>query len=279
MPRPPRHGQTAAGRIVRVLRYLSDHGGAADSTEIRRGVPGYAGDSGHRMWRRDVAELRRRGLVAPHPDGDRNSSRVELLPMVKPESLFLTLEEHAAVTRVGDQLGDAAPVPSPLEAAAPAELSDLARLTRYLEERPGVTMTYRTVQRALGFGEARLTELLRQVVDLDEPTFSSGGWHPGLDWIDYLPPDEEDPQGCISTPAAVLGTVLRRTLHPGRGTGQLGFFAYSAAETDDRLRLIDAALRRLPLTEAERTPLVRARGKLDEWRRRLPDDAGLSYPS
>src|SRR5438309_159045 len=102
MPRPPRHGLTRAGRMVRVLRYLADHGGSASSIEVRAGMAGYSGESGHRLWRMDLRELRLRGLVRAHEPGEELSSRVELMPMLKPRDLFLTRAEHAVLARATD---------------------------------------------------------------------------------------------------------------------------------------------------------------------------------
>jgi hypothetical protein len=271
MPRPPQHGCTHAGRMARVLRYLADHGGCADSTEIRRGIPGYQGDSGHRLWRRDLAELRRRGLVASHTPGEQMSSRVDLARTMKPGDLFLTLAEHEVLARVEDRLGRTRLAPSPLPADSAPELGDFARLARYLEERPGQDLTYRQVEAALGVRAARLTALLRQIVDFDGEIGDFTGLHPALEWIEYVPPDEEEPEGWIRAepPARVLGAALKETLDPRERTGQLGFWAYSAEEADDRLDLIACALAEPDLSPGQRDCLLGARRKLYQWRAHL----------
>jgi hypothetical protein len=50
------------------------------------------------------------------------------------------------------------------------------------------------------------------------------GLHPTLEWIEYVPPEEEEPEGWIGVePAAkVLGAALKETLDPRERTGQLG---------------------------------------------------------
>ncbi len=272
MPRPPRHGLTHAGRMARVLRYLADHGGSADSTEIRCGIPGYEGDSGHRLWRHDLAELRCRGLVAPHALGEQMSSRVELARVMKPGDLFLTLAEHEVLAGVEDRLGRTRLAPSPLPADSSPELGDLARLARYLEERPGQDLTYRQVEAALGVRAGRLTALLRQIVDLDAEIGDFTGLHPALEWIEYVPPEEDEPEGWIRVePAAkVLGAALKETLDPRERTGQLGFWAYSAEEADDRLDLIARALAEPGVSPGQRDCLLDARRKLHQWRAHLP---------
>ena len=62
MPRRQRNGQEKVQRMVRLLRYLAEHDGNAGSADVRRGIPAYHGDSGDRLYRRDLGELKRRGL-------------------------------------------------------------------------------------------------------------------------------------------------------------------------------------------------------------------------
>jgi hypothetical protein len=259
--------------MVRVLRFLSDRGGSADSSEIRRGVPGYGGESGHRLWRRDLAELRGRGLVAPKRLGQELSSRVETMPLVKPGTLFLTRAEHDALARVEDRFGDRRPAGSPLPEQTTPDLRELAALTRYLEERPGRELTYRQVETALGLSQDRLTQLLRQIVELDEDIRDYTDKHPALGWIVHVPPDRDDPEGyiCNEDAAAELDAELEATFDPGERTGQLGFFAYSAHEADDRLVLIEQALAELDVAASDRDHLLQAQWKLRQWRAQLPD--------
>lgn len=276
MPRPPRHRWTQAGRMVRVLRYLTDHGDSADSTEIRRGVPGYGGKSGHRLWRRDLNELRCRNLVALKEPGEQMSSRVELVRYVKPQHLFLTVGEHDVLAEVEDRFRRTRPASSPLPEGSAGEVDEFARLTRYLEERPGQELTYTQVGQALGLGHQRLTELLEQItVESENDDYvGESPEHPALAWIEYWSPDVEPLDGriCAKDVAAVLGAEVAATFDPHERTGQLGFWAYSAAETDDRLELIDHALREPGLTPAQRDRLRSARQKLFQWKAQLPAD-------
>lgn len=261
--------------MVRVLRYLADCGGSADSGEIRRGVPAYEGESGHRAWRRDLRELRARGVVAAKTRGEEMSSRVELVRLVKPQYLFLTRSEHEALAEVEDRLRRRGSAPLPLPGDGTRDVSDMARLARYLEERPGQDLTYAQVEQALGLGRDQLTGLLRQIVEADEVIRDFTRRHPGLDWIDYSPPDDEDPDGTIRTgdTAAALGEAWEDTLDPRDRTGQLGFFAYTAAEADDRIGLIVRALGgRLDLSDERRRLLQGAGRKLRQWRTQLPQD-------
>ncbi|GEM_PF-4493183 len=261
--------------MVRVLRYLADYGGSADSAEIRRGVPGYEGESGHRLWRRDLRELQSRGLVTSKSPGEGMKAEILLARLVKPQRLFLTLDEHEALAEIEDRLVRAEPRPSPLPEESWHGLHNLGRLARYLEERPGQKLTYAQVEQALGLQRERLTELLRQITvedEYEEYVYGSAE-HPALDWIDHMPPDEEDQDGWVRSEdvAAVLGVELEAVFDPHDRTGQLGLFAYSAAEADDRLDLIGRALTELDLSADQRRLLDSARGKLREWRALLPE--------
>lgn len=273
MPRPPQDGRTRAGRIVRVLRYLSDCGGSADSTEIRDRMPAYQDDPEHRKWRRDMAVLRSRGLVAVNEPGQGMSARVEMVTLKKPERLFLTFAERDVLAEVEDQFRHGRPAPSPLPEGAAREVDEFARLTRYLEERPGRELTYTQVEQALGLRRRRLTELLEQItVQSENDEYVGSAELPALAWIEYWSPEVHPPDGyiCNEDIAAMLGAEAAKTFDPRKHTGQLGFWAYSAAETDDRIDLIDRALAELDLSAEDRDCLYSAQRKLREWKMMLP---------
>lgn len=260
--------------MVRVFRYLADNDGSAESNAIRDGVPGYGGDSGHRQWRRDLAELRRRGLVIVEDPAPGVCSRIALARLKKPDHLFLTFGEHDVLAEVEDRLRNSCTAPSPLPEGRAREVDEFARLGRYLEERPGQELTYADVGRALGLRRERLTKLLEQIaVESEIDEYVSGApEHPALAWIEFWSPEAEPPDGyiCNIDNAAVLSAAMAETFDSRKRTGQLGFWAYSAAETDDRLRLIYQALAELDLTPAQRDRLESAEAKLREWKTLLP---------
>ena len=266
MPRPPRYGLGPAGRVVRLLAYLSDHGGSADSVDIRRGIPSYQGSTGHRMWRRDLRELRSRGLICPHDPADPQGTAVVLAPLTKPKDLFLTRAEHEALQRARRLLGRTASSAAPLPADAPDDLRALYRVVRYVEERGHRPIPFAEATKDLGVTEVELTALLRQVVEFDAEVEEDPAHHRALDWIDYLPPDADDPVGFLRMvdPAEAAGDAANTIWGHDRGTGQLGHFAYSYEETAERLALI-ADAETSGLKEADLVRLRSARLKLELW--------------
>lgn len=260
MPRPPKHGKGPAGRIAPLLSYLSEHGGTADSSDIRAGIPSYHGDAGHRQWRRDLKELRERGILRPHDPAEPQSQTVTLAPLGKPKDMLLSRQEHRALQRARTALPWPTPVLAPMPSDARLDVRRLYLLVRYLEERAGQSIPYAQATKELGFTEPELTDLLRQVVEDDVSFEQSPTRHRALDWIDYLPPDQEDPTGYVLyvEPAEAAGALADPIWDTGRGTGQLGRFAYNREETLERLSLIQRAKTSAHFTEADLAQLVSA---------------------
>lgn len=218
MPRPPIHGLTETARWARILRYLVDAGGEASSTDIRSGIVAYDADTDHSAWRRDLRRLRERGLVQVASSKGRSASTVKLRRPVKPTDLFLTLAEHRALVRARTLL-DADPPPTPEVAGAPAGLVPVLRLVRHLEERPGVSLTFREAADLAGQPPEALLALLRQVTEFDAAV-GDRRRHLALD-LDYMPPDGDDADGYVTSTTTALGTALTETLNADAGTGNL----------------------------------------------------------
>src|SRR3954463_14604089 len=95
-------GLTTTQRMAGILRYLAFRKTAVSSDDLRALTVDYAGESGDRMLRRDLRELRDRGLVQTGLGTHPRNSGVRLRHLVKHRDLHLTRGEHAALARARD---------------------------------------------------------------------------------------------------------------------------------------------------------------------------------
>jgi len=277
MPRQPSHGHDAVNRMVRILRYLGDHGRRASSNEIREGIPEYRGDTGNRMFRRDLRNLRERGLVRTGVPGFPRSTGIELCTPMKPTDLHLTNDEHEALSRLRSGISQRAAGAEVVEAGGTWDLTRAVRLMRYMEEHPNRQIASSEVARAIRISMPELAKLLKRVRDEDDWVLQQReGLLLALSGLEMDADDDRTPNEPPAwlefvDEARALGNA---TLDPRQGTGQLGCFAYTEAEAEDRLAVIDDALDD-PSIDAPTVHLLEsASGKLRDWLAHLQSLSG-----
>jgi hypothetical protein len=259
--------------MVRLLRYLAEHDGNAGSADVRRGIPAYHGDSGDRLYRRDLGELKRRGLVRSQVEGFPRNSGIALARPMKSPDLHLTRHEHEALVSLAIASGAIEPMPAPVAGPAGDEFARATRLLRYLEERCGQWAPADEAAAAAGVAMDDLPHLLTQIRDEDDWVVQVRGGHRAIMGVEL----EEDPDTAgIEAPRSLRlaesADLLRQaTLDPDGGTGQLGLFAYSAEEVEQRLALIEAACAAGNLDGPTNEVLESAAAKLHRWRDHLQD--------
>ena len=259
-------------RLLTILRFLGDGRNrgqrvvTSDYIRQKMGVV-YAGDSGKRKWRRDIRILSERRLIVT--DLPPNRTGISLRAPDKPQPLHLTGREHAAIREARYALRQQISAASPLEDAAGAvrhEIDDVARVLRFLEEN-GDEVQLAELATLVGVTGDEVLELINHA--RYEETFTSG-IVASLD-VGYAEDEDDDETG---DPTILTVTVYRRPVDPDspmrwRGMDELGFFAYSLPETEDRLALIDEALSWDAIAEELGRDLRSACRKLQEWRSEL----------
>ena len=275
MPRPQRAGQEKIERMVRLLRYLSERQGGASSADVKRGIDAYGGDSGSRLYRRDLEELKRRGLVRAQVEGFPRRSGIALARPVKAPDLYLTRAEHRELVRLATKAGAIGTILAPITGAPGDDVQPTARLLRYLEERCGQWVQADEVAVAVGISADRLSRLLEQIRDEDDWVLQDSGKHRAITGIEL---DEDLDTAGEEAPRrlrlAEWADLLREaTLDPANGTGQLGLFAYSPEEVEQRLALIETARASNDLDGPTEDLLESAADKLCRWRDHLQDFA------
>lgn len=252
-----------------------------DLSRLRDALPWYEeGDTGRKRLERDLGVLRELGMVQTRVLSEASGRRdaVRLVDLDKPERLELTAAEHAALGLARRHLRRGAPYPSslPAEVAPRAErLDPLMRLLRIAEEHDDrVPVTVADLAHLLGTTRNDVRLLLAEAGGLDLPgSFLSLL----LDYQGFDPvagdatADDDDPTGVtISRDGSLPG----RSPTLERGSDELGRFAYTRQECDDRIALVDEAE---ASGWADRQPdgvgwaLQLARQKLQEWRFILDD--------
>jgi hypothetical protein len=137
-----------------------------------------------------------------------------------------------------------------------------------MEENPNRQIARSELAGAVGISMSELAKLLKQVRDEDDWALQQReSLHLALSGLEMDVDDDQPPNEppawleFVDEPRA-LGSA---TLDPRQGTGQLGFFAYTEAEAEDRLTLIDNALDGTSVDEPTRLVLESASGKLGQW--------------
>lgn len=278
---------TPTERLLTILRFVGEANAnhtVADSTTIRdRMGDVYKGESGRRMWRRDLRTLRDRGLIETDLTTAMTPNRAGIrsrLP-IKPERLHLTLAEHAAISQARQALrpGISAAVPLRLSPDDPRrEIAVVLAVLRFLEEHEDeVEIAALAHKLELAYDQTfqLLDTLTSEGVFANQLIASFEFVYPKSD--DGA--DEADDNG-LSTPNAVrvYRGVLPNTRRPMRNLGldKLGFFPYSQAETDERLNLIEQALTSDQIPDELKPHLNSAAEKLSEWKGQLPRQEPMS---
>lgn len=213
----------------------------------------YPGDNDAAKRRRfndDMNALREARLISF--DGLERETVVTLDLPQKDRSLWLTSAEHRALSEAREQLGWTSAT-SPLPPGARLDkLESLVRVLRLIEED---TTDVGEIAAALGCRPTAVRGLLDRLTSVAPAAQILGAFAVELGArgeasAGFLPP------GSSAAP------------FNGRGLDEIGLFAYSQGEVDDRIAMIDAVIQGGAAGSDE--PLLRsARQKLDSWRNDL----------
>lgn len=213
--------------------------------------PGTGEDAIHRRFSEDMDGLRRAGLIVY--DDLRPSRRVTLTPPEKDPGLYLTLEEHRALGEARHRL-DWKPAPGPFSGEAGTEkLAHVVRALRLIEEGNSEVAD---LAEALEVRPRKIHQILDRL----------DGVRPAADALAALMIERNAVHQRPEAAHVRYGPADRPL--SGRGLDEIGLFAYSREEVDDRLALIDAALAADPGAR-DAAALASARTKLAAWRERL----------
>ncbi|MFW3171365.1 hypothetical protein [Geodermatophilus sp. CPCC 206100] len=275
-------------RMAAVLRQLARRPSTAFSTDDLRALCAeYRGTSGNRTLRRDLRQLRERGFIETGLTERRhdlpNRMGVRLNLTIKGPHLHLSPEEHAALARARERLR---PGPATVEVrAGSARPLDLAlAVVRHLEEGVGEADGHELAV-SMGVPMPTLHEALAALVanPVVDPAVQMAD-RPALEGLD-LDSDVDDETGTLlgftvwledgklatlseatSRPVPTLGS-REPSVSPaaGRGLDRFGRFAYTGAETQERLDLTRTALTDPATDPGDRAALQSAERKLEEW--------------
>lgn len=273
---------TPTERLLTILRFVAEENGnhtVADSATIRdRMGDVYKGESGRRMWRRDLRALRERGLIETDLTTTIGTNRRGIrsrLPL-KPERLHLTRDEHVAINDARQTLRTGMPAAAPLNLSPDdprREVAVVLAILRLLEENEDeVAIAVLADELALPYDQTfQLLDVLTSEGVFANQLIAS---------FEFVYPETDESDDSPTAPDAVRiyrgGRANRR--HPTRGLGldKLGFFPYSPAETDERLTLIEQALASDAIPEEFKPHLSSAAEKLSEWKVQLPSQEPMS---
>lgn len=242
------------------------------SSEIWALIPDYdrGEPSGRRLYRLDLRALVNRGLVEADVSTDRTPRRtgVRARFVGKPEQWELTSAEHHALRLARRRRPGRAPSVTEGRDGRGTDLDVANDALRVLEE-SGEWMSGAEVAAELGCSAEQVIAGLAEI-DMVEV----GGDCVLDEAVDMERFDEETDEPL--PPAAVMLCVSRNQRSPnrplrGHGLDRMGRFAYTRAETADRLALIENALSD-PAEGMDVASLEAARRKLSMWAAHL--DAG-----
>jgi hypothetical protein len=260
-------------RMAAILgRLAATPGRAVSSAELRVLVPDYGGDRGNRLYRRDLRELRERNFVRTDISSTETPRRtgVQLRVRGKAPELHLSRREHAALVRARARLRPG-PVGVEVRTGRGRQLDVALAVVRYLEE---------------GIGEASVSWLASHLgvsaVELRDALWAleEHAYPDQLGFPDIVVDADEDELGededwtVRLSGVPRLFAVLAAEEHGGsptehRGLDHFGRFAYTAAETAERLELILVALDDDRTSDNDRAALANAMDKLEQWYREL----------
>lgn len=220
--------------------------------------PGMTEGAVHRRFSEDMDGLRRARLIS-YADL-RSSRRVTLTVPQKDPRLYFTLAEHDALTAVREKLGWTS-ASSPFGSVrGTGKLERVVRVLRLIEE--GNTEVGE-LARALNIRPRDIHRILDRLSRMD----------PEAEVLVDIAIERDSITNRAESADIPLGPVDRPRV--GRGLDQVGLFAYSREEVDDRIALIDTALSDGTIgREAE--DLQSAKTKLVAWAKRLEELQALS---
>lgn len=230
-----------------------------DLRELCKDYERYPGQSASERSRasklldRDLEKLAARGLVQTGvSDGDRfihAAQGVRLRTPEKPVELHLSPEEHQAIQRARDVLNPQ--VPRIIHGQTPSDLDIADSAVFWLMERNGRAKGPELAA-GLGVPAPKLRRLLEAVAYGDHLK----------DEAALVPLDICDEVG--GWVVELNDTHIQRAVD--KGLGQVGRFAYTRAEVDERLALLTAALDHAAVSDADKELIRSATGKLQRWR-------------
>lgn len=280
-----RAGYTPTQRMLALLALLRENrrpnAPAVTTDQIRDRVPAYAGDdeASRKRLGRDISVLAARGIVERCVTDDYladNRDGVRLIEEIKPEIYELTPDEHDAIAQARRALRPGPLAPALPDGPASPQAADLdlhMRLLRAVEEHHDQVPLDELVS-LLGVPRARAVEALRALDDL-RGTGAFTGLTPVYDDRDAT--DDEIERGDDIEAVMIIRRAERPRRNPllGLGLDELGRFAYTWHECEDRLDLIRTALTTWAPEHAPhlREPLETAKTKLRNWQAELPEPA------
>ena len=222
-------------------------------------------DSAHKRFSDDLRGLRDAGLV----QYDSLRSPVTLVRWAKEPGLHLTGREHEALQEARDIAGTRAPGVSRVPGGATEQLAVVAALLRHLEEAIDVEVS--ELGDRIGHRPTRVRKLLER---LQKMQAEYGDVTDPIDGLNVL----NNPKTGLAASATLIdaGDAPRRrsTGNPRIGMEVFGLFAYNSAEANDRLELIELALR--SGVHSDPKSLLSARDKLQTWQQRLSGLEGVT---
>lgn len=285
-PTPREPPRTPTQRMVQILGMLAaaEPDRVLQSSQLWAAIPEYdeGRPSGRRLYRLDIASLSARGLIRSGQQTRTigNREAVKLRFVAKLEDFHLNGREHTALRQARRLLGELGQVPVTTgpRARGGAALDLLTAAVRVLEEH-GDEMTLAELAEELQQDARMVLAALEQGWMLD----TDDGSPPVLGDLDILYGDDEDDDAPWDTDStgnggrvldpkhvrvSVLRPVRRKDTLKHTGLAALGRFAYTPAETRERLTLIERALTERP-TEVDVDALQEAGRKLRRWAEHL----------
>lgn len=280
-------------QLLGVLR--AARGETVTTDQLRNKVSAYRdSDLGRRRLQRDLNVLTARGLIRTAVTDDRAGNRdgVQLITYQKPPDFQLTTAQHAVLTRARREFRRGTPTVSALpdgpDSPQARALDELMRLLRVVEEHgadqgdaQADPMRVGELAVLLGVTRDRVVELIREADDLRDT-----GLFPGL-IVRYGEDTDTDEAGeelaadnDDIAAVAIIRTKARPRPRPtlGLGLDELGRFAYTRQECDDRLDLLGKAVTAWGRDDPDYVDAHKARFKLQQWNETLKVAASKPAP-
>lgn len=226
-----------------------------------------------RKFRHDIGQLRQRGFVetgitASQTDMD-NRQGVRLVRYVdKNPDLHLEPAEHDALNRARARLRPGPPVVE-VQGGRGHRLDLALAVVRHLEEQGTDWVTGQGLAEHLQVSPARLLEALDALTE--DVARSQDRGQPIVDDLQVERQRDEVTREIVGFRVRIADAgparAWARSTSPtfGRGMHHLGRFAYTPAETDERLSLLADALQHPDTPADDVQDLLRADGKLRQW--------------
>lgn len=249
----------SVARLYAILRRLNSARHGADPTwwtvstdELRQLSPDYSLDgvdapqraSARKLLQRDLKKLADRGLIETGVTTEQiqNARGVRYRVQEKPGVLHLTRDEHAALQRARRLLQPNLALVTYGPSVSDLDIADSAM--QALMERRGWA-TGPALANALGVPDVRLRAILLAL-------------HDELDLVPIQVREDEETWEVELTDGAL-------SAGGERGLGAIGRFAYTRAEVDERLSVIERAKADERTSKSDQDLLSSAAGKLQRW--------------